>query len=314
VLTKLDAESGERMNLSFINVVVIDQNPNRSRTYFSKPYVSGENQVPECYSSDGKRPDKDVATPCAATCDSCPNAVKGSRIKEGREGYACESKKRLAVWPAAMLGKPAQELPVMQMILPMTSIWDKENKQNDAEGWFAWDNYVAYLRSMGVTHTCQLVTRIKFDNTEYPKLLFKAVRYLDDAEHAQFRELDRVKPMVKSPEVQKLLHGRLYEEPAEGAAAVAKPKAQDDGDDGFSSAAELAAMKAKASAKADADAQAEAAAQAAAKAKAEKAAAAAAKKAESAKASAAEPTKAAAPVAEVKTASPGLAALAAEWE
>lgn len=292
ILTKVDAETGEKVNLSFVNVVVLDQNPNRSRTYFAKAYVSGENQVPECYSSDGKKPDADVKTPCAATCAACPNSVKGSRIKEGREGYACESKKRLAVWPSAMLSNPTLGLPPLQLILPITSVWDKENKQNDAEGWFAWDNYTDMLRGMGVTHTGQIITRIKFDNTEHPKLLFKAIRWLDDAEHAQFHEIDKIKAIMGTDDVKKLLHGKLYDEdhaPVETAkpvAQIAKPKANDD-DDGFGQAA------------------------AAAPAAVEKPKAA---KKEKPAAPAAEPSKPAAPVAAVSTAAPGLGALAAEWD
>lgn len=293
VLTKKDADSGETVNLSFVEVVVVDQNPNRSRTFFAKEYVSGENQAPECYSSDGKTPDKDVKTPCAATCASCPNSVKGSRIKQGKEGYACETKKRLAVWPSAMLRKDLN-IPPLQLILPITSVWDKENKQNDAEGWFAWDNYVDMLRGMGVTHTGQIITRVKFDNTEHPKLLFKAVRWLDDAEHAQFNEIAKVKALIGTDAVKKLLFGKLYDEdhaPVETAkpAAIAAPKVEED-DDGFSQAAAPVVEKPKAELKPKAE-----------------------KKAE-AKAPAAEPSK---PAPEVKSVTPGtsgLASLAAEWD
>ncbi len=293
ILTKIDPDSGEKMNLSFINVVVVDQNPNRSRTYFAKAYVSGENQVPECYSSDGKTPDKDVKTPCAATCASCPNSVKGSRIKDGREGYACESKKRLAIWPSAMLSNPSLGLPVMQLILPITSIWDKENKQNDAEGWFAWDNYVDMLRGMGVTHTGQIITRIKFDNTEHPKLLFKAVRWLDDAEHAQLNEAAKVKAVIGTDAVKKLLYGKMYDEDhapveaAKPAAQIAKPKADDD--DGFE---QVAVHQAAAAEKPRVEP----------KPKAEK------------KAPAAAPSKPAAEVKPVAAGTAGLADLAAQWD
>lgn len=212
ILTRPDPDTGETVNLPFINVVVVGMNPNRSRTFFAKPYVDGENQQPACYSSDGKTPDKDVKAPCAATCASCPNSVKGSRIKEGREGYACSSIRRLAIWPAAMLSNTELKLPVLQLTLPMTSIWDKENKKNDAEMWFAWDNYVDDLRARGVKHTGEVVTRIKFDNSDYPKLLFKAVRWLDDADHAKFGELTKVRAVMNTDDVKKLLHGKLVDE------------------------------------------------------------------------------------------------------
>lgn len=305
ILTKPDPETGERVNLPFINVVVVAMNPNRSRTYFAKAYVSGENQAPACYSSDGAKPDKDVKAPCAATCAACPNSVKGSRIKDGHEGYACSSIKRLAIWPEVMLQKDNLKLPVMQLILPMTSIWDKENKQNDAEMWFAWDNYVDDLRARGVKHTGEVITRIKFDNSEYPKLLFKAVRWLDDAEHAKFNELAKVKAVIDTDDVKKLLHGRMYEEddsvsasvaptaaPVAIPAPVAKPVVADD--DGFSTA--VAAKQPAAPAPT-----------------ATPVAAPAAKKTPKAKPAAAAPS---APPVSVPTAaaSPDLQALAAEWD
>lgn len=219
VLTKTDSETGELVNLQFVNVVVLDMNPNRSRIFFAKDYVSGENQVPACYSSDGKTPDKELAQPQAATCAACPNSVKGSKIRNGRESYACDSKKRLAVWPEAMLRNVSLGIPPLQMILPITSIWDKDNTQNDAEGWFAWDNYVSDIRAKGVKHTAEIITRIKFDNTEHPKTLFKAVRYLDDSEHAQFKEVAAVKEVAvydktghaTTEDVTKLLFGKMHD-------------------------------------------------------------------------------------------------------
>ncbi len=293
VLTKTDPDTGERVNLPFMNVVVVNMNPNRSRTFFAKPYVSGENQIPTCYSSDGKTPDRDVKAPVAASCATCPNAVKGSRIKDGREGYACESKKRLAVWPEAMLRKPELGIPVLQMILPITSIWDKENKANDAEMWFAWDNYVVDLRQRGVKHTGEVITRVKFDNTEYPKLLFKAVRWLDDADHARFNELAAVKSVKDTEDVRKLLHGRMYEGddtpevPAIDTPHVAIPVKAVEEDDGFGEAAPAAApaVEAKPTPKAP----------------------------KVVKPKAAEPSKPA-PTVEAPAATSNLAALAAEWD
>ena len=327
ILTKTDTDTGEQVNLQFVNVVVVDMNPNRSRTYFARAYVPGENQMPECYSSDGKKPDADVKTPCAATCAACPNSVKGSKISNGKELYACDTKKRLAVWPEAMLRNPALGIPPLQMILPITSIWDKTNPKNDSEGWFAWDNYVADIRAKGVKHTAEIITRIKFDNTEHPKLLFKAVRYLDDAEHAQFNEIAAVKSVMGTEDVTKLLYGKMYDPDA----AVTPAEEE------FEQASTDVAEKAKAAAaeKARMVAEAEAKAKAAAAEKARMAAEAAASEDDGfggATAPAAKPVAAAKPkTAKVKTetavppskpeapvaeAAPSddLAALAAEWD
>ena len=302
VLTKTDTDTGELVNLQFVNVVVLDMNPNRSRTFFAKDYKPGENQMPACYSSDGKVPDKDITQPQAATCAACPKSVKGSKIREGKEGYACDTKKRLAVWPEAMLRNAKLGIPPLQVVLPITSIWDKENTQNDAEGWFAWDNYVSDIRAKGVKHTAEIVTRIKFDNTDHPKLLFKAVRYLDDAEHAQFKEVSAVKEVAiydksgraTSDDVTKLLFGKMYDPDAAATpedtakpAAIAAPAKAAAEDDGFGTVAVTEKPKADT-------------------AKVEK------PKREP-KASAAAPSK---PAETVATAAPSdaLAALAAEWD
>ena len=310
ILTKTDTDTGELVNLQFVNVVVLDMNPDRSRTFFAKPYVPGESQMPECYSSDGRVPDKEIAQPQASTCAACPKSVKGSRIKDGREGYACDSKKRLAVWPEAMLRNAALSIPPLQMVLPITSIWDKDNTQNDAEGWFAWDNYVSDIRAKGVKHTAEIITRVKFDNTEHPKLLFKAVRYLDDAEHAQFKEVAAVKEVAvydktghaTAEDVTKLLFGKMHDPdaaitPGEEVAAApaskaAEPKKAEAEDDGFGRGDEPIVNKSRV--------------EAAPAAKVEK-------PRKEPKASAAAPSKPAEPVAAAAP-SADLAALAAEWD
>jgi hypothetical protein len=303
VLTKTDTDTGELVNLQFVNVVVLDMNPNRSRTYFAKDYKPGENQMPACYSSDGKVPDSEITHPQAATCAVCPHSVKGSKIREGKEGYACDTKKRLAVWPEAMLRNAKLGIPPLQVVLPITSIWDKTNTQNDAEGWFAWDNYVGDIRAKGVKHTAEIVTRIKFDNTDHPKLLFKAVRYLDDSEHAQFKEVSAVKEIAvydksghaTSDDVTKLLFGKMYDpdaavtpEDAAKPAAIAAPAKAAVEDDGFGAVAEKAKPEATAAAKTE-------------------------KPKREPKASAAAPSKPAETVANAAP-SDALAALAAEWD
>lgn len=176
---------GEVFPAPSIQVVVLDVNPNRSRTFFEGAYVSGENRAPDCWSNDGKVPDPAVPSPCAKTCAACPNSVKGSRITEnGKEVSACSTNRKLAVVPAGKL-----DIEPLLLKVPQTSMWDKDNKENEAEGFFAWDQYVAFLRGRGVPHTAAVVTKIKFDNTEYPKLLFSAVSWVEAKDMARVKEL-----------------------------------------------------------------------------------------------------------------------------
>ena len=63
-----------------VSLVILDQIKNRSRIFYEGQYVPGENKPPRCSSMDGVKPDADIKEPCAATCASCPNSVKGSKI------------------------------------------------------------------------------------------------------------------------------------------------------------------------------------------------------------------------------------------
>jgi hypothetical protein len=313
VLLTKKGDDGDAVPVPSVNIVVLNMNPKRSRTFYVGAYVTGENKSPDCWSSDGDRPDADCKTPCSSTCASCPNSAKGSKITaNGKETTACSTVKRVAVVPASKLN-----MEPLLLKIPQTSMWDKNNQENEAEGFYAWDQYVDFLRARGVKHTAAVVTKVKFDpRVEYPKLLFNAVRWLEAD------EVSAVSPLVEAESVKKLLTGKLVENvdtSGDAPARIAAPAATvDDDDDGFGgttqddSAAKEAAAKADAEAKAAAKAaktKAKAEAEAAAKAKAETEAAAAAKVATE-KAKAAPPAEAKQPV----PVGASLAALADEWD
>jgi hypothetical protein len=217
VLTKKDQETGESMPMQTVQVVVLNLNQKRSRVFYTGGFVEGKNASPSCWSTNGEAPDSDVGTPCAKTCASCPNSVKGSKITEaGHEVTACSPVKRLAVLPINRL-----DMEPLLLKVPQTSIWDKNNPEAEARGCYAWDQYADYLRQRGVKHTAAILTRIRFDpNVAYPKLLFSAVRWLDAEETAM------VVPLVNTEAVQKLLAGKISEggEVAEAATETAAPE------------------------------------------------------------------------------------------
>ena len=229
VLTR-KGEDGDDVPVQSVQVVVLNFNPKRSRAFYANPFEEGKNQSPSCWSADGDRPDADVKTPCAATCAACPNSAKGSKVTpNGKDTTACSVVKRAAVVP---LGKLDME-PLLLKI-PQTSIWDKNNTEAEAKNFYAWDQYVDYLRARGVKHTAAVVTKVKFDpNVAYPKLLFTAVRWLEA------NEVPAVLPQVDSDAVKALLTGKIDEggEVVEGAALApaaqpaAPPAGGDDDDD-----------------------------------------------------------------------------------
>lgn len=258
-------EDGSEEPMPIVSLVVLDQNRNRSRAFYAGSYEEGKNSAPDCYSGDGVTPDASVKEPCSATCATCPNAVKGSKITEsGKQSTLCSPFKRIAVVPSQHIGQH----PAMLLRIAQTSVWDKDNAENEAKGWYAWDQYVDMLRARGANHTAVVETKVKFDmRTAYPKLLFSASRWLNPDEGAA------VKAVIteNQEDIKTILTGggsdgvmgapaaaHTAEAPAKAAAAPAKPaKAAETAE------AKAAKEAAAAAAKAAADAEAKAAAKAA---------------------------------------------------
>lgn len=197
IMQKPDPETGEDTPRSVINVVVINQGERGARAYYEGDYDSSNTKGPDCFSLDGKVPSPDAQNPQAKACASCPHSVKGSKITpSGYQTTACSLQRRLAVVPAGNL-----DFDPLLLRLASTSAWDPDGKANAEKGWFAWQQYCDFLFSKGVRHTAQVVTSVKFDNTEYPKLLFKPNRLLTQEEAAA------IGPRIKSDEVMAILTG-----------------------------------------------------------------------------------------------------------
>lgn len=181
--------------LPMIDVVILNTNAKRSRTYYEGAYIEGENRAPTCHSYDGLRPADDVEEPQAESCAACPHSVKGSKITDnGTQTTACSLNQRLAVVPADKLDFE----PFLLRLAP-TSCWDKENPE-EAKGWFAWDQYKKHLQKMKCPHTAAVKTRLKFDSrVAYPKILFKYVGMLSQ------EEIQKVLPRIECDEVAYIL-------------------------------------------------------------------------------------------------------------
>jgi hypothetical protein len=228
VMTKLDADN-ERVNMQSVKVVVLAQNKARSRSFYAGAYTPGENKAPDCYSADGITPDKSVQEPCADKCAECPNAVKGSKITDNGKGTtACSVFKRLAIVPGGVAG--ISKHPVMLLRLAQTSVWDKDDGANVAEGWYAWDQFQEMLKARGANHSAQVETHVKFDSAvEYPKLLFSTKRWLSED------EVMAAKARIKSDQtvIGNILTGGdrdgVAGTGATKAIAAPKPAAEDDG-------------------------------------------------------------------------------------
>lgn len=201
-------EDGDEEPISTMRVVVLDYAKRRGRQYYTGTYDPNNVSAPVCWSDDGITPDDTLPPPGTQVepgkpvkqslkCDGCPMSVKGSKIVDGKATVACSQHRMLAVVPAHKL-----DFEPLRLKIAITSDWDSQSPEAEAQGWRSFSKYTDFLKSRGVQHTAALVTKIKFDtNTAYPKLFFAADRWLDQ------NELAIVGPLTRDEKVTKLLSG-----------------------------------------------------------------------------------------------------------
>ena len=185
-----------------VRVIVLKLNSDRSRAYFEGAYEEGKSQTPICWSNDGKVPDESIAQPQSASCAACKQAAKGSKISDsGKAMAACGTFRRVAVVPTANLDHEP-----LLLKIPQTSIWDKDNAENEKVGFYAFDQYLDYLRRNGVSHTAAVMTKIKFDpRPSYPKLLFGVDNWVPTNLHA------KVKGLIDDPRIDTLINSTAFD-------------------------------------------------------------------------------------------------------
>lgn len=153
-----------------LNVVLVKAAPKINRVFYMKSYDSETVGAPDCWSADGVKPSDDAANPQHTQCDGCPKNIAGSGQGNSR---ACRYQQRLAVVLESDIGGD-----VMQLALPATSIFGKA--EGDSR---PLQEYARWLVAQSVNPEA-VVTQMKFDTeSESPKLYFKAVRWLTDAEY-----------------------------------------------------------------------------------------------------------------------------------
>lgn len=164
--------NGEQVNVKsdgFINVVVINA-AKLSRTYYKGTYDAENPSAPTCWSPDTQTPSSDVPKDQmqASRCMDCPQNIKGSGQGESR---ACRFSQRLAILLEGQMDT------VYQLQLPATSIFGEARDGN-----MGMQAYAKYLKAHK-TPSIAVVTQMSFDeNSDTPKLFFKAVRPLNEDE------------------------------------------------------------------------------------------------------------------------------------
>jgi hypothetical protein len=162
-----------------MNVIIVAAAPKTSRIFYEKTYSEGEALKPTCTSSDGDKPDRGVPKPQSASCQTCPHNIAGS----GQNGTrACRYQRRLAV----VLENDIDSGDVYQLVLPAKSIFG-----TGENGKMPLEQYAKFLGGHGVS-ILAVVTELRFDiNADTPKLTFRAIRPLSEAEYKKVVALGR---------------------------------------------------------------------------------------------------------------------------
>jgi hypothetical protein len=152
-----------------LNVVVLDA-AKISRTYYAGVYDPENPAPPACWSNDTQTPAPEVPeeTRQASRCADCPMNVRGSGQGETR---ACRYSQRIAVALENSYDK------VYQVQLSATSVFGEAKSGN-----MPMQAYARYLKAHSAPIQA-VVTTLHFDeNSDVPKLFFKAARPLDEPE------------------------------------------------------------------------------------------------------------------------------------
>jgi hypothetical protein len=143
-----------------MNIIFVKMAHSASRQCYEGTYEEGKVTSPICWSNDSVKPDADVESPCAPTCDVCPNSAKGSN--DSGVGAKCKLSWRTAV---VLPQDPSGD--VLELVIPAASAFGKEEN-----GRWPFKSYVGMLASNSIAAS-RVVTKMQFDTkVQFPKVLF----------------------------------------------------------------------------------------------------------------------------------------------
>jgi hypothetical protein len=149
-----------------MDVVIVNGSKTVQKTFYESDYNAEETSIPDCWSSDGERPDADVPNPQGQNCKECKQAIKGAG---GAGRAACRYSWRLGVVLRNNVGGD-----IFQLILPQKSIFG----QGDVEH-MPFLQYAKYVAQSGYNLN-MLTSRLSFDtDSDFPKLVFSHAEFLD---------------------------------------------------------------------------------------------------------------------------------------
>jgi hypothetical protein len=154
-----------------MNVVIVRAAEASARTYYGGQYEKGVKTPPVCWSNDSVKPHENVKTPQHKTCNGCPQDIKGSGQGESK---ACRYSRRLAVLLASDM-----EGDIFSMNINASSLFAQGEGRK-----MGLQQYARFLGGHGIEVNA-VVTEMRFDTSANMKLVFSAVRPLEEAEWAR---------------------------------------------------------------------------------------------------------------------------------
>jgi hypothetical protein len=155
----------------FMDVVIVNGSRTVQKTWYAGEYNPDETSIPDCWSSDGERPDADVADPQSPRCKECPQATKGSA---GMGRASCRYSMRIAVVLRNNVGGD-----IYQLILPQKSLFGQGDVNN-----MPFLQYAKYVAQSGYNLN-MMATRMTFDtDADFPKLTFSNAEFLGSDAYA----------------------------------------------------------------------------------------------------------------------------------
>jgi cell division septation protein DedD len=219
--TLVTNDDGEPM--ASLRCVIVKANSAVSKNYYEGGWAEGSNDAPDCFSVDGERPDSSVTAPRSTRCADCQYNRFGSRVTEsGAKAKACSDSRRIAVIPEGDFLNEVYGGPMLLRI-PAGSLTNLAT-------------YGKMMKQRGYPYNT-VITRVSFDpETSHPKLMFNAIRPLNDEEAQELVGLlndsaftDKVNavlgvdmPMSSHKSEEKQKDADLFEKPP----AEEKPKAK----------------------------------------------------------------------------------------
>ena len=186
-----------------LDVVIVNGSTTVQKTFHASTYSPDETSVPDCWSSDGERPDIEVENPQHHNCKECPNAIKGSA---GGQKTKCRFSQRVAV---VLANNPAGD--IYQLVIPSLSLFGAGDMDH-----MPFLQYARYVGSSGFNLN-MLITRMTFDtDSNVPKLFFSNVEFLNTDDYSVAVEQGQTQTAINA--------GKLNFKKKGETAATAMPK------------------------------------------------------------------------------------------